>query len=79
MTFEFQVVFDPGIDDRRTERFGDVIDRAQFEPFHLIFDIAHGGDKEDRNLPRQRILLQLPADRVAIHFRHHDIQENQVG
>ena len=66
-------------DDGRTDRFGDVVYRPKTEALRLVLDLGFGGDEDYRNAPRPFISLELAADFITVHFRHHDVQKNQGG
>ena len=74
--------FQHGLDARnqftRTNRFGDVIVGPGPEGFHLAIGLRPGGEHDDRHVRHARIGLDMPADFIAVHLRHHDIQNDQV-
>ncbi|MNR07380.1 hypothetical protein D3C85_1234960 [compost metagenome] len=67
-----------GEDDRRADRLGDVVHRAEVEALLLVGLLGLGGEKHHRDVRRGRIGLEQPADFVAIHLRHHDVEQDQV-
>ena len=54
---QLQLGMHPRQHHERADRFGDVIDRAEFEALHLIFDFRFGGKKDDRGIHRFRVRL----------------------
>ena len=69
----------PRLDDGRTDRLGDVVDRAEGEAAFLVLDAAHGGDEDHRNAPAVRVGLEPAADFQAGQAGHHDVEQDQVG
>src|SRR4030042_2059858 len=61
-----------------TERFGDIIIRAQFEPYDTIHLFCLGGEDEDGDGTSLRIRFERPADILSVHFRKHEIQNNET-
>lgn len=60
-------------------RLGDVIGDAEPDSACLVRRLGQRGDKDDRNPGRSRIGLQLAEHRIAVHARHFDVEQNQVG
>ena len=69
----------PCFEDRWIDRFCHVIRCAQFESLRFISGLVHCGQKNNRDIPGQFIFLKPPANLIAVHIRHHDIQKNKVG
>jgi len=61
------------------ERLGDEIHATSLEPKNPIFGIVQRADEDDGDVTRSFILMQLPADLIAVHVRHPDVQQNQRG
>ena len=61
------------------ERLGEVIVRARLEAARLVLHFFERGEKHDRHFGGLRHLAQAPADFVAVHARHHDVEQHQVG
>ena len=76
---QFELGAHPRQHDRRVDRLGDVIDRAQFESAFLVLGGVHRGDEDDRDLARGRVLAQVLQDLVAVHLGHHHVEQDQVG
>jgi len=79
LLFLLEVAADAGLDRRDVEGLGDVVDHSPLEPPGLVLPAVLGGEEDDRNVLQRGILLQTAADLVAIHLRHHDVQQDQVG
>jgi hypothetical protein len=77
--FEFQLGAHPGEHDGRLERLGDVVDGAQSEAPLLVARGIHGGDEDHGNVAGKRIDAQVLEHLEAIHARHHDVEQDQVG
>ena len=60
------------------EGLGDVIDRAELERAHLLEGIGERGEKDHRDVARRLRLLQALADRVAVHARHHHVEQDEI-
>ena len=69
---------DAGQHHRWADGFGDVVDGPEAEAELFILDTGLGRQKDDRNVAGLGILLQLATDLVAIHLRHHDIEQDQI-
>ena len=74
----FQQVLDAQAGDADIERFGDVVNRAQCQPGCLGGGFAECGDEDHRHATQCRCCLQMAESLVAVHFRHHDIEQDQV-
>lgn len=64
--------------NRWRNRFADEIDCPHGKSILLIICTSLGRQENNRYPCRRRVGLQTLADFVAIHFRHHDIEKNQV-
>ena len=69
----------PRLQNQCVDRLLNVISSTQLKPFCLILVLILGGQENDRDICRRRISLKLLADLIAIHLRHHDVEQNQVG
>ena len=56
---------------------GNEVDRANFEPAHLVFGFVQRRQKDDRSFAGLRILLQAPARFVPVNPWHHDVEQHQ--
>ena len=72
-------VADPQARALDLDRFGDVVRCPQGQAGRLGLQSRHGADEYDRNVAQRRIGTQAPADFVAVHVRHHDVEQDQVG
>ena len=63
---------------RRPVGLGDVVRRAEFEAFLLGRDRVESGDEDDGDVARCRVLAQTGQHRVAVHFRHLHVEQDQV-
>ena len=70
---------DPRLHLLELKRFCDVIDAAGPESLHLRLEIVHCAEKDHRNAGQVRVALESPADLKAVHLRHVDVQQNQLG
>ncbi len=61
------------------ERLGDVIHRAEGEAVRLALHRVHRGDEDDRDVARRRVGLEGLQHLVAVHVRHHDVEQDHVG
>ena len=75
---EFQMGIHARQHDRRTQGFGDVVDRAQFEAALLVFGGAHCGGEDHRDVACGGIGAQPFQHFVAAHVGHHHIQQDEV-
>ena len=73
------MVFHPRLDNHRLKRFGNIVYRAQLQAVFFVADLIFGRDKDNRNDFGFFVALQLPANFVAVHLRHFDIQHYQIG
>ena len=74
-----QMGLHPGINLLQLERLRHVVRPTQTERFHLVHGLMSCAHEDDRYLCQQLIGLDLPAEFIAVHFRHVDVQQNQVG
>src|SRR5210317_1627905 len=71
--------FDAGFQYLVVDGLGDVVHSTQLEPPDNIIVLAHGGEKYDGDIPGALIAFQAPAHFQAVDFRHHDVEQDQVG
>ena len=76
---QLQMRAHPGADLVNVERLADVIGGAQVETLDLLLYSAHHGHKDDRNAVAHRRSLDPATDFVAIHLRHDDVEQDQIG
>ena len=69
---------DAGQNDGGSNRLVNEVDRTQFKTQFLIRRFHLCGQKNDRRAGRGRISLQAPAYFIAIHLRHHDVEQYQI-
>ena len=77
-TLQLQVELNPGPHQGLVHRLVDEIHATRLQGPDLAQGVGLGGDEDDRDVARGRIGLESRADREAVHFRHHDVQQNQV-
>ena len=56
----------------RHEIVGPGLDRRE------LLLIAARGDHHDRQEARARVVAEPPADLIAVHLRHHDVEQHEV-
>ena len=61
------------------DRLGEEIIGAGLEPAHPVLLLAQGGDHDDRNMGGLGRLPEPTADLEAVHARHHDVEQHDVG
>lgn len=76
--FEIQMGTDPVAEDGQSNGFGNVVDSPKVKSFGLIGGLVHCGDKYDGDIFGVAVCFEVPADLIAIHFRHHDIQQDEI-
>ena len=79
LTLQCEVVLHAREHDRRADRLGDVIRRAQRQAAPLVLDLRQGREEDDGNVTRRRFQLQATADLEAVDTRHLDIEQDQIG
>ncbi len=75
---EEQVRAHAGEEFRRPKGLGHIIAGAELEATHHILGVRFGREENDRDLPRGLGRAQLAAHFVAVHFRHHHIEQNEI-
>src|SRR5215469_13821516 len=68
----------PGKNDGARERLVYVIHGTDTEALLLVDLVDLGGKKDDGNVARPRVVLELAADLIAVHARHHHVEQDQV-
>ena len=76
---EAEVGLDTGAHHGGVDRLDDEVDGAEFEATCLVAGVVMRRDEDDGNVTRQRVGLELAANLEAIHARHHDVEQDQVG
>jgi|SRR5579859_2107587 len=71
--------FDAGDKFARAERFGDVIVSARFKGGEEVFFAAAGGEHDDGEAMKQRILAGFGEDLEAGNAGKHGIEEEEMG
>jgi hypothetical protein len=64
--------------DRRADRLGDVVHRAQRQATGLVLDLGHRGEEDHRDALGLRVALQPLGILRSVHLRHHDVEQDQV-
>ena len=62
----------------RIERFGQIVFGPQLDTADHAADLVESRQHDDRNVAQARIRLQLFQYLIAVHLRHHDIEQNKV-
>ena len=74
-----QMALDPHDQLARLPRLGDVVVGPALEPDNLVLLGGLGGEHDDGQVAGGQRLAQPPARLVAIHLRHHDVEQHDVG
>ena len=61
------------------KRLGDKIIRTHLQPLDAGFGVVERRNHNNRHIVQARVGAQTPTDFVAIHPRHHNVQQDQVG
>ena len=69
---------EPGEQQAIIDRLGQEVVRPRLQPAHALGLVGQGGDHHDRHMGRARLRLQAPADLIAIHARHHDVEQDHI-
>jgi hypothetical protein len=69
----------PGRQRDRIDGLRNIVDGAFLETTLFVHALAFGGQEDDRDVGGSRIRLQLAAYRIAVHLRHHHVQQNEIG
>ena len=70
---------DTGLELGRVERFGDIVVGSGLHPLGQHLGAGPGGHQDDGDMLRGWVLLDRPAESVAVHAGHHDVAEDEVG
>jgi hypothetical protein len=76
---QFDLGADPGDEHGRLDRLGDEVGGAFADAALLLLGVVHGGDENHRDVAGQRVLAQFGEHHVAVHVRHHDVEQDEVG
>ncbi|MNH17812.1 hypothetical protein D3C79_774970 [compost metagenome] len=76
---DLDLCLNPGQEDRRDDRLGDVIRSPQAKPANFVLGSSHGGQENDRDVAGTGGTLELLGNIVARQARHHDVKQDQVG
>src|SRR5262249_18073313 len=68
----------PGKNDGARERLVYVIHGTDIEALLLVDRVDLGGKKDDGNVARPRVVLELAADLIAVPARPHHVEQDQV-
>ena len=60
------------------DRLGEEIVGTGLQAAYAIRRLVERGDHDDRDMGRARIGLQPLADLEAVHFRHHDVEQDHI-
>jgi hypothetical protein len=52
---------------------------AGVEPLEAVARLVERGHHHDRQMRRERRVLEPPADLEAVHVRHHHVEEDDIG
>ncbi len=61
------------------EGFGDIVHGPQGESPDFVLRLVQGADEQDRNVVCVGICFQAFADLIAVHPRHPDVEQDQIG
>ena len=61
------------------ERLGDVVDRSELKPLHLLDGVGQRGHEDDRDIPSLRTLLEPLAGGEPVQVGHEHVEEDQIG
>ena len=57
----------------------DEVGAARFEAAAFVLGVRQRGQKDDGHAASGRVGLELAADLVAVHLRHHHVEHDEVG
>ena len=61
------------------DRLGQEVVGAGLQAAHLLLRLVQRGDHHHRDVAGRRVFLQFAAADIAVHARHHDVEQDQVG
>lgn len=76
---QFDLGADPGDEHGRLDRLGDEVGGAFADAALLLLGVVHGGDENHRDVAGGRVVLQFGENLVAVHLRHHHVEQDEVG
>ena len=76
---EFHVGRHARLYDGRPDGFRNIVYGPQPEPPGLVLHFAHRCHEDNWHVPRARVGLEPAAHLVAVHLRHHHVEQHQVG
>ena len=76
--FALQAGTDAGAQQGRIERLGQVIFRTQLDAADDAVDLVDGGNHDHWNMPQAVACLHCRQHLVAIHVRHHDVEQHEI-
>ena len=65
--------------DGRADGLGDVVHRPQLQAQALVLHVGARGEEDHGNVARVQVRLEPAADLIAVHARHHDVEQDEVG
>ena len=60
------------------DRLADVVVGAAVQPLHHVLGLAERRDQDDGDEGERVVVLDAPGDLVAVHPRHHHVEQDQV-
>ena len=63
----------------RVKRLGHVVHRPELEPAHDVAGVGFRREEDDGDVTPRRHGLDALAGLEPVHFRHHHVQQDQVG
>jgi len=76
--FQCKVVFHPRQNNGWADRLGDVINGPKFQALFLILNLALRREENHGDVHGPWISFESLTNLIAIHSRHHDIEQNQI-
>ncbi len=76
--FQGKVGPDPGLHFHDLKGFCDVIDRTESETLGFVANLAHCGNEDHGNGLGGAVGFQPGTNLIAVHPRHHDIEQDKV-
>jgi hypothetical protein len=69
---------DPGLENRRVDRLGEVVRGAHLEAADDAVELVDAGDHDDRQVLQGGVRSERRQHLVAVHLRHDDVEEDHV-